>query len=150
MSDEFVERVTRRAAQYAKHRNSATLEASDLRLCLERHWGIEVPGPAKRIAPWTYRRPTLPSAPPAKKPRAAQKPIVVDKSGVPGRAQKSHSPMPHQQRPNNTPPQRPQPQRPAQQQQQHQQRPKLPPQQATRPSVVVAAAQQQLPGGPPS
>ena len=74
MTDEFVERVTKRAAEYAKHRNSATLDAVDLRLSLERHWGIYVPGLAapKRQA-WTYRRPNLN----AKKQRKNPPPGVV-------------------------------------------------------------------------
>lgn len=62
MVDDFVDRVTRRAAEYAKHRKSTTLDAVDLQLCLEKHWGIIIPGlPSQRPAqpPWAYRRPHL-------------------------------------------------------------------------------------------
>uniref|UniRef100_A0A7S3JUA8 Transcription initiation factor TFIID subunit 12 domain-containing protein n=1 Tax=Aureoumbra lagunensis TaxID=44058 RepID=A0A7S3JUA8_9STRA len=62
MTDEFVKKVTKRAAEYAKHRKSATLQAVDLQLCLEKHWGISVPGLAVRprsTTGWIYRRPNL-------------------------------------------------------------------------------------------
>ncbi|KAJ1460641.1 transcription initiation factor TFIID subunit A-domain-containing protein [Pelagophyceae sp. CCMP2097] len=72
MADDFVTRVTQRAAEYAKHRNSETLDAIDLQLCLEKHWGIRIPGtptiaaprPPSLAVPWTYRRPNT-LAPPA-------------------------------------------------------------------------------------
>lgn len=64
MADEFVHRVTKRAAEYAKHRRSATLDAVDVQLCLEKHWGLVVPGipsataarPAALSVPYTYTR----------------------------------------------------------------------------------------------
>ena len=64
MADEFVHRVTRRAAEYAKHRRSATLDAVDVQLCLEKHWNIAVPGiptgtparPAALAEPFRYER----------------------------------------------------------------------------------------------
>ena len=64
MADEFVHQVTKRAAEYAKHRRSGTLDAVDVQLCLEKHWGIVVPGiptqtPARPRAlarPYTYER----------------------------------------------------------------------------------------------
>lgn len=62
MVDDFVDRVTRRAAEYAKHRKSQTLDAVDLQFCLERDWGIIIPGlPSQRPAQpsWAYRRPHL-------------------------------------------------------------------------------------------
>lgn len=60
MTDDFVDRVTRRSAEYAKHRESRTLDAVDVQLCLEKHWDITIPGlPSQRPthAPWAYRRP---------------------------------------------------------------------------------------------
>ncbi|KAJ8605852.1 hypothetical protein CTAYLR_000532 [Chrysophaeum taylorii] len=69
MTEDFVNRVTRRAAAYAKHRKSSTLDAVDLQLCLEKHWNINVPGlPSQRAkAAFAYRRPTEKKAPPGKK-----------------------------------------------------------------------------------
>ena len=78
MADEFVNRVTRRAAEYAKHRRSATLDAVDVQLCLEKHWNIVVPGiptqtpprPAVLAAPFRYVR-VDPNAPPPPPPQNA-------------------------------------------------------------------------------
>ena len=64
MADEFVERVTRRAAEYAEHRGADAIGAVDVQLALERGWGLEVPGlparsaqrPAALPEPFAYRR----------------------------------------------------------------------------------------------
>ena len=77
MADEFVHQVTKRAAEYAKHRRSGTLDAVDVQLCLEKHWDIVVPGipkrtaprPAALAAPYTYRRVD---------PRAPAPPLVAE------------------------------------------------------------------------
>ena len=81
MADEFVERVTRRAAEYAKHRRSATLDAVDVQLCLEKHWNIVVPGiptqtpprPAVLAKPFCYVR-VDPNAPPPPPPPPSNDP----------------------------------------------------------------------------
>jgi transcription initiation factor TFIID subunit 12 len=44
IAEDFVDNVTNWACQLAKHRKSQTLETQDLRLHLEKHWGIKVPG----------------------------------------------------------------------------------------------------------
>eukprot|EP00281_Chroomonas_sp_CCMP1168_P028311 CAMPEP_0206248448 /NCGR_PEP_ID=MMETSP0047_2-20121206/20377_1 /ASSEMBLY_ACC=CAM_ASM_000192 /TAXON_ID=195065 /ORGANISM="Chroomonas mesostigmatica_cf, Strain CCMP1168" /LENGTH=153 /DNA_ID=CAMNT_0053674097 /DNA_START=33 /DNA_END=491 /DNA_ORIENTATION=+ len=44
IAEDFVENVTNFACLLAKHRNSSTLEVQDLRLHLEKNWGIKVPG----------------------------------------------------------------------------------------------------------
>lgn len=64
--DVFVDRVVDRAAAHAQHRggDDAEIGAVDAQLCLEGHWGVDVPGvpagssarPAPRRAPFAYRR----------------------------------------------------------------------------------------------
>ena len=82
LADEFVERVTKKAALYAKHRNSATLDAVDLRLCLEKHWGITVPGlnnkQQTKPQPWTYRRPIFSPKKRKAPTQLVPPPVVVD------------------------------------------------------------------------
>ncbi|KAJ1492473.1 transcription initiation factor TFIID subunit A-domain-containing protein, partial [Baffinella frigidus] len=44
IAEDFVENVTTFACLLAKHRKSNTLEVQDIRLHLEKHWGMRVPG----------------------------------------------------------------------------------------------------------
>ena len=44
MIDDFVEQVTRRACEVARHRRAESLSVGDLQLVLRKYWGIELPG----------------------------------------------------------------------------------------------------------
>ena len=44
MIDDFVEQVTRRACEVARHRRAESLSVADLQLVLRKYWGIELPG----------------------------------------------------------------------------------------------------------
>ena len=58
IADDFVDTVTDFACQLAKHRNSSTLETKDLKLCLEKHWGIHIPGFGERVLTQSSRPPS--------------------------------------------------------------------------------------------
>uniref|UniRef100_A0A1I8HH23 Transcription initiation factor TFIID subunit 12 n=2 Tax=Macrostomum lignano TaxID=282301 RepID=A0A1I8HH23_9PLAT len=51
LADDFVDAVAHQACQLAKHRGSSVLEAKDVALVVERHYGIEVPGFAAETGP---------------------------------------------------------------------------------------------------
>eukprot|EP00357_Protocruzia_adherens_P035386 CAMPEP_0115006920 /NCGR_PEP_ID=MMETSP0216-20121206/20813_1 /TAXON_ID=223996 /ORGANISM="Protocruzia adherens, Strain Boccale" /LENGTH=125 /DNA_ID=CAMNT_0002373647 /DNA_START=40 /DNA_END=417 /DNA_ORIENTATION=+ len=43
IAEDFITNVTKNACILASHRDSDTLEANDIKLCLEKNWGIYVP-----------------------------------------------------------------------------------------------------------
>eukprot|EP01121_Diplochlamys_sp_Union-15-3_P019685 TRINITY_DN7483_c0_g1_i3.p1 TRINITY_DN7483_c0_g1~~TRINITY_DN7483_c0_g1_i3.p1 ORF type:complete len:204 (+),score=33.99 TRINITY_DN7483_c0_g1_i3:48-659(+) len=44
VADEFLDQVTNNSCSLARHRGSKTLEVKDIKLCLERDFGIKIPG----------------------------------------------------------------------------------------------------------
>jgi transcription initiation factor TFIID subunit 12 len=77
--DDFLESIAAGAAALAKHRKSDTLEASDVRLHVERVWGMQLPGAGSELVgpPRRARAEAAPGdedAPPAKRGKKAAAP----------------------------------------------------------------------------
>lgn len=44
LADDFIENVVAISCLFAKHRNSKSLDVKDVQMCLEKNWGITIPG----------------------------------------------------------------------------------------------------------